>query len=87
MTEAKACGLPVVALFGGGISDVVQNGLDGYITPRNMGVFVEHILRLLKDDTFRREMGIKAKEDAHNRFSSISVAKRIESVYNRLINK
>ncbi len=87
MTEAKACGLPVVALFGGGISDVVQNGIDGYITSRNMDVFVEHILRLLRDDALRKEMGIKAKEDAHNRFSSISVAKRIESVYNRLINK
>jgi len=87
MTEAKACGLPVVAIFGGGVSDVVQNGIDGYITSRNMDVFVEHILRLLKDDNLRKKMGIKAKEDAHNRFSSISVAKRIESVYNRLINK
>jgi len=87
LTEAKACGLAVAALFGGGISDVIKNGIDGYITSRNIDVFIEHILRLLRDDNLRKEMGAKAKEDAHNRFSSISVAKRIESVYNRLICK
>jgi glycosyltransferase involved in cell wall biosynthesis len=85
LTEAKACGLPVVALFGGGISDVIESGIDGYIVRRDQRAFVEHALRLLKDDDLRRHMSIKAKEDAHDRFSSLAVAKRVESVYNSLI--
>lgn len=85
LTEAKACGLPVVAVFGGGIADVVENGIDGYLVPPNQDQFVEHVVRLLKDDVLRREMGRKAKTDALARFSSKSVAKQIETLYNSLI--
>jgi glycosyltransferase involved in cell wall biosynthesis len=85
LCEAKACGLPVVALFGGGISDMVRSGIDGYIVPRNMDVFVRHILRLLSDDNLRLQMGRQASLDAQERFSSIAVAKKMETVYNQLI--
>lgn len=87
LTEAKACGLPVVALFGGGLSDVVKNGVDGYLVPRNQQKFVEHVLRLLKNESLRKEMSVRAREDAHNRFSSLAVAKQMETVYNSLINQ
>lgn len=85
LTEAKACGLPVVAVFGGGISDVVESGIDGYLVPQKEDVFVDHILRLLKDPQLRKEMSSKAIEDSHLRFSSVVVAKEIENVYNSLI--
>ncbi|MFH1683658.1 MAG: glycosyltransferase [Candidatus Margulisiibacteriota bacterium] len=87
LTEAKACGIPVVAVFGGGISDVVENGIDGYLVPQNQEKFIEHVLRLLRNDGLRKEMSIKAKEDALARFSSHVVAKKMENVYNSLINK
>jgi glycosyltransferase involved in cell wall biosynthesis len=85
LTEAKACGLPVVAIFGGGISDVVESGVDGYLLPQNQNIFVEHVLRLLRDSELRKKMSLKAEEDAHLRFSSTTVAKQIENVYNSLI--
>jgi len=85
LTEAKACGLPVVAIFGGGISDVVESGVDGYLLPQNETIFTEHALRLLQDDQLRKHMSTKAEEDAHIRFSSTTVAKQIENVYNSLI--
>lgn len=87
LCEAKAAGLPIVALFGGGIADVVRSGIDGYIVPRNKDKFVEHVVRLLKDDVLREQMGKKAREDVLVRFASNSVAKRIETVYNHLINQ
>lgn len=86
LTEAKACGLPVVAVFGGGISDVVENGIDGYLVPQSQENFIEHVFRLLKNDALRRTLSIKAEQDAHQRFSSVVVAKRMESVYNFLIS-
>ena len=85
LTEAKACGLPVVCVFGGGIADVVESGIDGYIVPRNQAVFVGHVLRLLRENGLRHEMALKAEEDAHARFSSTVVAKKIETIYNSLI--
>ncbi len=87
LTEAKACGLPAVAVFGGGISDVVENGVDGYLVPQNQKTFVEHVVRLLRNASLRREMSIKAEEDAHLRFSSSVVAKKMENVYNSLSQK
>ena len=87
ITEAKACGLPVVAVFGGGISDVIEDGIDGYLVFQNQERFVEHVLRLLRNPDLRKEMSIKAEEDAHLRFSSQMVAKKMESVYNSLISK
>ncbi len=85
LTEAKACGLPVVALFGGGLADVVENGLDGYLVRRDQKKFIYHVLRLLKQDDLRRSMANKARQDARERFSSVAVAKKMESVYNSLI--
>ena len=85
LAEAKACGLPAVAVFGGGISDVVRNGIDGYVVPRNLDQFVEHVLRILRDEDLRIKMSHLAVEDAQNRFSSVGVAKRVESIYNSLV--
>jgi 1,2-diacylglycerol 3-alpha-glucosyltransferase len=87
LTEAKACGLPAVAVFGGGIADVVESGIDGYLVPRNEEKFIEHVLRLLRTPSLRKEMSIKALDDAHARFSSAAVAKKVENVYNSLIKQ
>jgi 1,2-diacylglycerol 3-alpha-glucosyltransferase len=86
LTEAKACGLPAVAVFGGGIADVVESGIDGYLVPQTQAVFVEHVLRLLRSPQLRKDMGSKGREDAHLRFSSVVVAKQVENVYNCLID-
>src|SRR3989338_3220480 len=85
LAEAKAAGLPIVALFAGGLVDSVRSGPDGYLVPRNMDKFVEHVKRLLGDDNLRGEMSRAALEDARERFASDVVAKRVETVYNSLI--
>jgi len=87
LAEAKASGLPIVALFAGGLSGTVRSGIDGYLVPRNQGIFIEHIDRLLRDDGLREKMARAAREDAEARFSSVVVAKKIESVYNSLIKE
>lgn len=87
LSEAKACGLPVVAVFGGGISDVIESGLDGYLVAQNQGKFVAHVLRLLRDESLRKKMSLKAQEDALKRFDASVVAKKMESVYNALVPK
>jgi glycosyltransferase involved in cell wall biosynthesis len=87
LAEAKAAGLPVVALFAGGLVGTVRSGIDGYLVPRALSAFVEHVKRLIADPALREKMSRAAREDAVERFSSFVVAKKIESVYNSLIEK
>jgi 1,2-diacylglycerol 3-alpha-glucosyltransferase len=87
LAEAKAAGLPVVALFAGGLTGTVRSGIDGYLVRRDLSAFVEHIERLLNDDGLRAKMSLAAREDARARFSSDVVAKQVETVYNSLIHK
>ncbi|MFA6430797.1 MAG: glycosyltransferase [Candidatus Margulisiibacteriota bacterium] len=85
IAEAKHAGLPAVALYSGALADSVRSGIDGYLVPRNMEAFSTHINRLLSENDLRAKMALAALEDAKDRFSSSSVAKRHESVYNFLI--
>ncbi|MFH1387185.1 MAG: glycosyltransferase [bacterium] len=87
LAEAKGAGLPIVALFAGGLTDAVRGGTDGYLLPRRQDVYVEHLGRLLKDGQLREKMGRAARDDARERFSSLAVAKQTESLYNFLIEK
>ncbi|MDD5382608.1 MAG: glycosyltransferase [Candidatus Margulisbacteria bacterium] len=85
LAEAKAAGLPIVALFAGGLVNTVRSGTDGYLVRRSVDVFVEHASRLLDDDALRQKMSQAAREDAREKFSSFTVAKQVETVYNSLI--
>jgi glycosyltransferase involved in cell wall biosynthesis len=84
LAEAKAAGLPVVALFAGGLVDTVRSGLDGYLTARNLDNFVLHVKRLLDDRALLGKMGEAAREDAQERFSSKVYAKKVEALYSTL---
>jgi len=87
LAEAKAAGLPIVALFAGGLVDTVRNDIDGYLTARSPDDFIRHTIKLLEDDNLRSKMGTLAHEDAIERFSSNLVAKRMENLYNLLVAK
>ncbi len=74
MCEAMACGLPVVASRVGGIPEFVQDGVDGYLVPRNNpNALREAIARLLSD----RERYYEMSRNARSRIESICDAKYI----------
>jgi glycosyltransferase involved in cell wall biosynthesis len=56
--EAQACGLPVVAFCNGGIPEVVQDRVTGFLTPLfDMTAFSDAISTLLEDADLRGLMG------------------------------
>jgi len=62
LLEAMACGRTVVASNVGGLSDVIENGQNGFLVPpRNKQAFVDRTLSALADANQRRVLGQAAR--------------------------
>ena len=61
IAEAKAAGLPVVAVGANGVSEMVEDGLDGYLTGPDSVHFAERVCQVLKDGKIREDMGRRAR--------------------------
>lgn len=84
--EAMSCGTPVVATDVGGVSEVVQDRITGFLSAADdLDAFAEHTKRLLFDRRFARSLGAAARERAVTCFARGSVVQRYENVYRRLL--
>ncbi|HSR11728.1 MAG TPA: glycosyltransferase family 4 protein, partial [Thermodesulfobacteriota bacterium] len=80
--EAMACGVPVVATRVGGIPEVVDDGVSGFLVPPGKEEeLAERIETLLDDDLLGKRMGALAVEAIHERFTWEKVADRLTRVY------
>lgn len=64
IAEAKAAGLPVVAVGANGVSEMVEDGVDGYLTDPEPLQFAEKVCRILKDLKLREDMSRMARRRA-----------------------
>jgi len=84
--EAMACGAPVVASRTGGLPEVVEDGVAGYLC--DVGAIddmVEAGLRILKDDEHHDELSRGARRVAEERFSADVVVPHYEAFYERVL--
>lgn len=66
--EAQSCGLPVVAFADGGIPEVVEQGVTGYLTPvHDPAAYAAAVERLLADEPRREKMGRAAAKRVRER--------------------
>jgi glycosyltransferase involved in cell wall biosynthesis len=80
--EYMAAGLPVVATDVGGNSELVADGVTGYLVRgRTPEAFAEPIIRLLRDEALRAAMGQKGLERARTEFDLSAAVQRLESFY------
>jgi glycosyltransferase involved in cell wall biosynthesis len=83
--EAMAYGLPVVATDVGGISEAVQDGVNGYlIQPGECIQLAERMDRLANSAELRLNMGKSGYELAANKFSLPVIMEQLESLYAEL---
>ena len=67
--EAMACGKPVVATEVGGVPEIIEDGVSGFlIRPRHPADAADRILRLLRDSDLRERMGASAKQRVAEKF-------------------
>lgn len=86
IAEAKAAGLPVVAVKAYGVQEMVVNDQDGFLTPLDINVFTASIMRLVKDTSLRQHMGQQAKSNVQS-LSSQVMSHKLITQYQSLINR
>lgn len=86
IAEAKAAGLPVVAVEAYGVKEMVVNGVDGFLTGLDRENFTAKILELLENERLRLEFSRRAKINAVQ-FSSRNCAKKLLEGYEMILEK
>lgn len=84
--EAKATGLPVVAIRAFGPAEMVADGEDGILTEPSIPQFTEAILKLMADSELYSRMSKKALQNAPL-ISSVRTAEQMLEVYQDLIDE
>ena len=84
--EAKATGLPVVAVRAFGPAEMVVHGEDGLLTDPSLPSFTNAILQLLKNERQREEMSRQALINV-TEISSTQCAENMLAVYRELIDQ
>ncbi len=82
--EAMACGRPVIASRTGGLAEIVNDGVNGFLVEvGNHLQLAQRMVQLLQDDERRQQMGQAARERA-NEFSWERTAKQTLALYDSL---
>ncbi|MDA8335464.1 MAG: glycosyltransferase [Peptococcaceae bacterium] len=85
--EAKAAGLPVVAVRAFATAEMVTGGgVDGFLTAAVESEFARSVLHVLDDDVLRRAMGQRSRESAGH-LDATTLAARLVATYRRLIGE
>lgn len=80
--EAMAHGVPVIAPKVGGLMEIIDDGVNGYLVDgRNVKDFVNRCIALFENDTLRKEMGSAARNKIINKFSMDQMAQKYYNLY------
>lgn len=80
--EAMACGVPPVASAVGGLPEVVEDGVTGFLLPvGDVEGMTAKVLELLSNDEKRREMGRRARQTAFKKFNIDKAIDAYEDLY------
>jgi glycosyltransferase involved in cell wall biosynthesis len=85
LVEAMASGIPQVAVDAEGVSDVVRDGITGYLTPPSIEAFSSRVLDLLDDQDLWLSMSKASKDAAKSAYSKEVFAQKIELIYKSVI--
>ncbi len=85
VTEAMACGIPIVGFAVGGISEQVAEGCGKLVSLGDTRALGEAITNLLKDDVARERMGSRCRERAEQEYSLQRFVERHVALYRKVV--
>jgi glycosyltransferase involved in cell wall biosynthesis len=86
--EAMAASLPVITTNTGGVSEIVEEGKNGFLIYRkDTQSMSDKLISLLKDSNIRKQMGEKAKASLGADFSLANMLQNHENLYSDLSNQ
>jgi glycosyltransferase involved in cell wall biosynthesis len=86
--EAMAASKPVVATHTGGITEITVEGKTGFlVSPGDVKKMSEKLIRLLRDENLRRQIGQNAKDSLGFNFSFENMVKNSDNLYAELIKR
>ena len=88
LLEAMAMEKPVVGTRVGGIPDLIEEGLNGYlVSPGNEKELASAVVKILNDRDLALKMGQTGRKKMTDRFSAESMVRSIEEVYSELLKR
>ncbi|WP_226702301.1 glycosyltransferase [Microbulbifer elongatus] len=85
--ECLSTGTPVIATRTGGISDIVEDSVSGFLVPeRDPAAICEKLLYLLSNPQKASEMGKRGKEHVEKNFLWNGIVSKYKNVFSRAIN-
>lgn len=86
--EAMACGVPPVATRTGGVPDLIEHGVDGFMEPvGDTNAQAKTLINLLTDDALFARVSAAARHTAETRFCSDLIIPKYESYYSEICNR
>jgi N-acetyl-alpha-D-glucosaminyl L-malate synthase BshA len=86
--EAMACDVPVVASRVGGLPELIEHGVSGFLhAPDDLDGMAQSALRLLTDETLHRRTAEAARRRAHERFCDVNIVPLYETYYEEILSR
>jgi L-malate glycosyltransferase len=86
--EAMACEVPVIATNVGGVPEVIEHGVDGYlVAPGEVASAAKFAIDILSRADRGREMGQTARINAKKKFCSNDVIPQYEAYYKHVLSE
>ena len=84
--EAMSCEVPVIATNAGGVPEVVEHGVDGFLVqPGDVQAAARYAIEILSRADRGREMGETARVNAKKKFCANDVIPQYERYYQRVL--
>lgn len=88
LIEAQAAGVPVISTDVGGVSDIVEDGVTGFVVPKGeLDTYIAKLTELIENDELRGRMAQNGWNHVGEKYHFTRLVRNIEDYYLRLLQK